>query len=144
RGKQSAAILVVGPTRDGEPWRHVRVNLRVDDAREPLVELRRLYRLALAYERASAGDEMTAKKEFTKAATAYVQASRMAPDNDELQFWAALSQAAAGQVDEAASAMKSLFDRFPGWRLLLPYLRADDSPGVPILQKRLGVAPLTV
>jgi len=47
RGRQSAALLVV-PAR-GEPWRS-RFDLRVDDHAEPLVELRRLLRFAMAYE----------------------------------------------------------------------------------------------
>jgi len=62
RGKQSAAILIVGPDKVEEAWRGVRLNLRVDDAREPLTELRRLYKLARAYERANQGDALTAKK----------------------------------------------------------------------------------
>ena len=46
-GGQSAALLVVPP--DGEPWQ-ARVDLRVEDHRDPLTELRRLYRLQRAYE----------------------------------------------------------------------------------------------
>lgn len=40
RGKQSAALLIQGP----EPW--PRLDLRVDDHADPLVELRRLYGVA--------------------------------------------------------------------------------------------------
>ncbi len=139
RGKQSAAILVVGPERDAEPWTHVKVNLRVDDAREPLVELRRLLRLSRAYERANDGDAATAKGDFAGAARAYVDAAKLAPDNDELAFWAALAQAAAGHTDEAVADLDRLFKINPGWRALLPRLRATDSPGVPVVQKRLGL-----
>src|SRR5206468_6336754 len=62
RGKQSAAILIVGPQKTDEPWTGVKLNLRVDDAKEPLVELRRLYKLARAYEKANQGDALPAKK----------------------------------------------------------------------------------
>ncbi|HJZ86984.1 MAG TPA: energy transducer TonB, partial [Polyangia bacterium] len=109
--------------------------------REPLTELRRLYKLARAYERANQGDALTAKKDLKAAATAYIDASKLAPENDELMFWAALSQAAAGKIDEAATQMMKVFDLHPGWRALLPYLRSSDSPGAPILQIRLGIPP---
>src|SRR3954452_6166426 len=46
RGRQSAAW--VAPPADGDPWRKT-VDLRVDDAAEPLVELRRLLDLNDAY-----------------------------------------------------------------------------------------------
>src|SRR6185295_9501913 len=42
RGKQSAAILVVSGTRGDAPWDQRIVDLRVDDHREPLAEMRRL------------------------------------------------------------------------------------------------------
>jgi len=141
RGRQSAALLVVGPERDGEPWTHVRVNLRVDDSREPLVELRRLLALARAYQRANDGDAATARGDFAGAARAYVDSAHLAPGSDELAFWAALAQAAAGHVDEAAVEMQRLFKLNPGWRALLPRLRATDSPGVPILQRKLALQP---
>ena len=47
RGRQSAALLVVPAS--GESWR-VRFDVRVDDHSDPLGELRRLVRLARAYE----------------------------------------------------------------------------------------------
>lgn len=167
RGKQSAALLVVGPERcakeqsDCEPWKQVRVNLRVDDSRDPLGELNRLYRVARAYERANAGDSFTARKDYNRAAAAYVEASRLAPNNEELLFWAALSQAAAAdadrtrcaasdaactraaakQMERAAAEVKRLMAKNRGWRALLPYLRPADSPGVPLIQKQLGIQP---
>src|SRR5581483_4312343 len=95
RGQQSAALLIVGPERSDEPWRSVRLNLRVDDSPRPLVELRRLYGIARAYNRANDGDALTAARKFPEAAAAYLDAARLAPDNDELQAWAAFAQAAA-------------------------------------------------
>jgi uncharacterized Ntn-hydrolase superfamily protein len=139
RGQQSAALLIVGPERSEEPWRSVRVNLRVDDSPRPLVELRRLYGIARAYERANQGDELTAARKLAEAAAAYIDAARLAPDNDELAAWAAFAQAAAGHADEAAATMERIFKTSPGWRALLPRLHATDSPGVPILQKKMNL-----
>jgi uncharacterized Ntn-hydrolase superfamily protein len=50
RGRQSAALLVVGPRVTAEPWDEVPVDLRVDDAADPLRELGRLLTLQRAYE----------------------------------------------------------------------------------------------
>src|SRR3954471_17314870 len=55
RGRQSAALVVVGP--EGEPWRR-NVDLRVEDHAEPLSELRRLLTLQRAYDLAGAADEL--------------------------------------------------------------------------------------
>src|SRR5204863_9927666 len=51
RGRQSAAILVVGGERSERPWEGVEVDLRVEDHGDPLPELRRLLAVHRAYER---------------------------------------------------------------------------------------------
>src|SRR5437763_258306 len=79
RGRQSAALLVVPGT--GEPWR-TRFDLRVEDHPEPLAELRRLLRLARAYEMAAEADTLQAAGEHSRAASLYVQAAELAPESD--------------------------------------------------------------
>ena len=49
RGRQSAAILIVEPKGTGRPWIDTIFDLRVDDAAEPLVEIRRLVAVRRAY-----------------------------------------------------------------------------------------------
>src|ERR1700687_4721151 len=49
RGKQSAAILIVEGQGTGRPWSDTIFDLRVDDAPEPLVEIRRLVSIRRAY-----------------------------------------------------------------------------------------------
>ena len=56
RGKQSAAMLVVAATGTGRPWVDRIIDLRVEDAAEPLVELRRLLRIKRAYMTANQAD----------------------------------------------------------------------------------------
>lgn len=56
RGQQSAAILVVPGKSEGKPWDERSVDLRVDDAKAPLQELRRLYNVHVAYMHMNAGD----------------------------------------------------------------------------------------
>jgi uncharacterized Ntn-hydrolase superfamily protein len=57
RGRQSAAILVVSAEATGRPWVDRLFDLRVEDHPEPVVELRRLVRLARAYHKLNEGDE---------------------------------------------------------------------------------------
>src|SRR5919108_5469487 len=49
RGKQSAAMLVVRGNPSGRPWEDRIIELRVEDAPDPLKELRRLLRVKRAY-----------------------------------------------------------------------------------------------
>ncbi len=49
RGRQSAAILIVEVKSTGRPWVDTTFDLRVDDAPEPLVEIRRLVGVRRAY-----------------------------------------------------------------------------------------------
>jgi len=68
RGKQSAAMLVVGGQKTERPWEHVFINIRVDDHPEPLVELQRLLKIQRAYHLMNEGDALLGKKDYEKAA----------------------------------------------------------------------------
>src|SRR5262249_31173442 len=88
RGRQSAAIVIVRP--EGERWRRT-VDLRVEDHADPLGELRRLLTLQRAYDLAGAADELLAAGRVEEAGERYQEASRLAPESDELLFWAGLA-----------------------------------------------------
>ena len=89
RGRQSAAMLVVAAR--GEPWRE-RIDLRVEDPAHPLRELHRLLDLHRAYELADEADELLAAGNTDAAGERYEQAQRLAPESDELLFWAGLAR----------------------------------------------------
>ena len=76
RGRQSAAMVVV--PAEGEPWRRT-VDLRVEDAPDPLDELRRLLTLQRAYDLAGAGDELLAAGRTDEAGELYQRAAEIAP-----------------------------------------------------------------
>jgi len=96
RGRQSAALLVVGPGGAGEPEDAVPVDLRVDDAPDPLGALGRLLYLQRAYE----NDD---------AATLGL----LAPAGPR-ELHAALSAARNGDAPGARAALAALCER-PGW-----------------------------
>ena len=133
RGRQSAALRLV-PAR-GEPWRS-RFDLRVDDHAEPLVELRRLLRFARAYELAERADTLLAERSHAQAASLYAQAAELAPEADELMFWAGLG-VAAQDVDAGVSLVRRAAERKPSWLTLLERLPGDLAPTAAAVQAAL-------
>jgi len=107
RGRQSAALLVVSGDRDDDaPWEGVQVDLRVDDAPDPIAELDRLLRLQRAYE---SGDWATLARE--------------APEGVR-DLHAVLAAAQRGDRNAARDALHALRAR-PGWEGWLRRLRVN-------------------
>jgi uncharacterized Ntn-hydrolase superfamily protein len=124
RGRQSAALLVVPAT--GEPWR-TRFDIRVDDHADPLGELRRLLRLARAYEMAEEADELAAAGAHAEATELYLEGAALAPEADELTFWAGLG-VAAQDVDAGVELVRRAVSIKASWLTLLERLSADLAP----------------
>ncbi len=124
RGRQSAAMLVV--PAEGEPWR-ARIDIRVEDHADPLGELHRLLRLARAYEMAGEADELSAEGEHARAGELYVGAAELAPEADELTFWAGLG-VAAQDLDAGVELVRQAAAVKPAWLELLGRLDAELAP----------------
>ncbi len=123
RGRQSAALLVV-PGGPGQQPHARSVDLRVDDHPDPLGELRRLLVLHRAYELAGEADELVARNRPDEAGPLYERAAALAPDRDELLFWAGL----AGGVPDGVARVREAIARNPRWRELLDRLGPDVAP----------------
>jgi uncharacterized Ntn-hydrolase superfamily protein len=136
RGRQSAALLVV--PAEGEGWQR-EVELRVEDHPEPLAELTRLLDLHDAYALASEGDELVAEGRYGESTDRYKRASQLAPDNDELLFWAGLSLAQGGEVEQGAAAVQRAIDGHQGWRELLLRLDEEIAPSAETVRQALGI-----
>jgi uncharacterized Ntn-hydrolase superfamily protein len=134
RGRQSAALLVVGP--EGRPWRRL-FDLRVDDHRDPLVELRRLHRLRQAYDLSERGEELVAEDRHEEAAPLFEQAVAVAPESDELLFWSGLAAAQGGDMARALEQVRAAAALNPGWLELLRRLEADIAPAAPAVRAAL-------
>ena len=127
RGRQSAAIVIVGPTNTGRPWVDRKFDLRVEDNPAPVAELRRLVQLARAYQKLNEGDEWATKADFAKAGAAYAAATSLVPDkatNGEAAFWAGVAFASAGKVDEALPWLRRAYATDPNWATLVARLPA--------------------
>ena len=135
RGRQSAALLVV--PAEGEPWQ-TRVDLRVEDHKDPLGELRRLLVLQRAYELAGRADELMAAGQAAEAGALYRQAAELAPESDELLFWAGLALAHSGDLEAGVEAVRRAIDAHDGWGTLLDRLSPDFAPAGLEVRRALG------
>jgi uncharacterized Ntn-hydrolase superfamily protein len=103
RGKQSAAMLVVAGTGTGRPWQDRIIDLRVEDAREPLPELRRLLRIKRAYMALSEADRLTESGDRAAANAKAEEAIQIAPEMPEIRFWTGLELATGGNMDRGCA-----------------------------------------
>lgn len=124
RGQQAAAILVVPGISDGKPWDERLVDLRVDDNKEPIKELRRLYQVSIAYEHMNNGDLAVEKNDMTAAMNEYNAAMKMMPDNLEMQYWTAITLANGKDLGKALSLFKKVFAKDSNWKELTRRLPA--------------------
>jgi len=116
RGKQSAALIVVGPELVENPWEEYKINLRVDDHQNPIEELDRLLKVARAYEYMNRGDLAVEAGDMPEALKQYGTAETMFPDNLEMKFWKAVAMANDGQLEEAKPIFKAIFEQDENWR----------------------------
>ena len=126
RGKQSAALLIV----KGEPveneWEDPKIDLRVEDHKEPLVELTRLLKLWRAYEHLDKGDQKLEKGEIDDAFKEYNSARKMFPKDLEMTYWTAITLANTKKIGEALPLFKKVFKEDNNWRLLTERLPAAE------------------
>ncbi len=137
RGRQSAALLVVPAA--GQAWEKI-VSLRVEDHPEPLAELRRLVALDDAYAWAGRGDDLLIEQRHDEAAQAFLRAAELAPESDELRFWAGLGAAQIGEVEHGVRLVSDAITHHSGWRELLDRLSPEMAPGAAVVRARLAGA----
>lgn len=118
RGKQSAALLVVSPNNTGKPWDDRLIDLRVDDASDPITELSRLLSVSRAYEHMNRGDLYVEKNEMAKAMDEYNAAMKMFPGNLEMQYWTAITLANGKEVSKASAMLQKIYKQDANWREL--------------------------
>ncbi len=115
RGKQSAAMLVVSGTPTGHSWEDRIIELRVEDAQDPLAELRRLLRVKRAYMAMGEADHSEQADDKAAAATNLQRAIGLAPEMVEIQFWGGLSMVEAGMLDAGCELIAVAVRKDPRW-----------------------------
>src|SRR4051812_17804437 len=137
RGRQSAAMVVVPGA--GDPWA-TRVDLRVEDHPNPLDELERVLGLQRAYEMAGEADELLGAGDAEAAGRLYIEAAELAPDSDELLYWAGLSIAHVGDLDAGVEMVRRAAEANPDWLVLLDRLTPEFAPAGDAVRTALGRA----
>lgn len=130
RGKQSAALIVVHAKATGRAWQDRVFDLRVDDAPDPLAELRRLVSVQRAYNHMNAGDLAVEHKDNEAALREYSAAEGIASTTPgiprsrhaEMIYWHAVALVNMGRVDESLPLFARAFTMEPSWRTLTPRL----------------------
>lgn len=141
RGKQSAALVVVSGKPTGRAWADRLFDLRVDDAPDPLKELRRLVTLQRAYNHMNAGDLAVEHKDNEAALREYSAAEKLVPDNLEMTYWHAVALVQMNRTDEALPLFRRVFAADPNWRTLTPRLsKSGLLPDDPKLIERITAA----
>jgi uncharacterized Ntn-hydrolase superfamily protein len=118
RGKQSAAVIVVGPRKVSEPWLDKLIDIRVDDSAEPIIEIEKLLKVHRAYEHMNRGDVALEKEDMATALKEYGAAENMFPGNSEFVYWTAVAMANQGMLREALPKFRQVFEKEDNWREL--------------------------
>jgi len=118
RGKQSAALIVVGPNKVKEPWKDKLIDLRVDDHEDPITELERLLNVHHAYEFMNKGDLAVEHNDMKTALKEYGAAQKLFPENLEMKYWTAIALANNKDLDKALPIFKEVFKKDKNWRAL--------------------------
>jgi uncharacterized Ntn-hydrolase superfamily protein len=126
RGMQSAAMVVVAATGTGRPWDDRIIDLRVEDATEPLPELRRLLRIKRAYMTAGDADHLEESGDNQAAARKLQEAVAIAPEMIELRFMAGVTMVGAGDVEGGCALIAGVVSKDGRWFETLRRLVAAD------------------
>ena len=118
RGKQSAALIVVGPDKVKESWKDKLIDLRVDDHEDPIEELERLLNVYHAYEFMNKGDLAVEHNDMKTALKEYGAAQKLFPENLEMKYWTAIALANNKDFKKALPIFKEVFTKDKNWRTL--------------------------
>jgi uncharacterized Ntn-hydrolase superfamily protein len=146
RGKQSAAMLIVKGESTGQLWADRVLELRIEDHPTPIAELERLLKVHRAYEHMNAGDVAVEHEDLALAMAEYGAAAELLPGNVEVQYWAAVTLATSGSLDQALPIFGEVFAADPNWveltrRLLKPGIIPDTPEGQALVEQIVAAAP---
>lgn len=119
RGMQSAGLLVVRPIPPGSSSTVERiVDVRVDDAPNPFVELRRLMNMTLGVPNrlTEHAEQLAAAGKFDAAIAEQKKALAIDPDSDRLLYALAQRYAQAGQYEQALGPLGEAIGMHPNLR----------------------------
>jgi uncharacterized Ntn-hydrolase superfamily protein len=118
RGRQSAALVVVGRRSSGQPWSDKVFDLRVDDAPAPLAELRRLVGVSRAYDHLRQAQSALTRGDAGVMDKEFEQAALLIGDNPEARFWQAVALMQSERIEEGLAILGKIAAADRNWREL--------------------------
>ncbi|NUL83335.1 MAG: DUF1028 domain-containing protein [Armatimonadetes bacterium] len=113
RGKQSAGMIVMRKKGGYGGFDDKYVDLRVDDHKEPVAELRRLLGMKLRFARMMRGYDELQKKQWDQAIATFQALVNEEPDNGTHWYNLACGQSMAGRRDAALASLKKALQLDP-------------------------------
>lgn len=104
RGKQSAALLVVGERKSKAGYGDRLIDLRVEDHPEPIAELKRLLRLHRVYSLIDEAEEIFTQGNHKKAIATIKKAIELNPNSDDAYVDLGMTYMKMGKTQEARKA----------------------------------------
>jgi uncharacterized Ntn-hydrolase superfamily protein len=120
RGTQAAALVVARPLGGAAGFGDRVIDLRIDDSRAPLTELRRLLNMFRSRELVARAYERLKAREWSQAAEAASAARDSSPENDEAWVAWAAAELGAGRTPGALDAIRRAVDLNPANKRQLP------------------------
>ena len=127
RGMQAAAIVVAKPLAGSAGFGDRVIDLRVDDSRTPLVELRRLLNLFRSRQLVADANARLKEKKLPAAAEAALAAREKSPENDEAWVIWSATELSAGRRSSALDALRRAGELNPANKRQLPKDRNFES-----------------
>lgn len=122
RGRQSAALLVVGKKKSKAGYGDRLIDLRVEDHKDPIAELKRLLSLDRVYTLIDEAEESLTSGNPQKAIATIKEAIRLNPNSDDAYVDLGMIYKKIGKKQEAETAFKRAIMINPRIRTLISQL----------------------
>jgi uncharacterized Ntn-hydrolase superfamily protein len=122
RGRQSASLLVIKKGGGRAGYGDKNIDLRVEDHRNPIIELKRLLSLHRVYSLIDESEDKLTKCDFEQAMAAIRKAVKLNPKVDDAHIDMGILYLKLGRRNEAVKAFKEAFRLNPKMRNLVKQL----------------------
>ena len=122
RGRQSAALLVVGERKSKAGYGDHLIDLRVEDHPEPIAELKRLLRLHRVYSLIDEAEEIFTQGNHKKAIATIKKAIELNPNSDDAHVDLGMTYMKMGKTQEAIKAFNKATSLNPNMKTVISQL----------------------
>jgi uncharacterized Ntn-hydrolase superfamily protein len=128
RGRQSAALLVVGERKSKSGYGDRLIDLRVEDHTEPIAELKRLLRLHRVYSLVDEAEEVFTQGNHKKAIATIKKAIELNPNSDDAYVDLGMTYTKMRKTQEARKAFNKATRLNPNMKTVISQLTKRNQP----------------